>query len=238
MHPALPKLLAVQEKDERLSGLAATLADLTAEGEALDAAEAGLSGQIASAERGLAEATRRRDERAAKLEAQRLHQEKRRERLDQERSPRVAAQLMADLEMARGILAQEESDWIRAEDEVNRHQNSLESYQQQLEALRAEQEPLRSDLAGRTETATAEHDEAVAEREAAAGELDRTLRNRYDRLRKSRNKAVLVAARNGTCTACYTAIPSSRLGHLQADGLLLDGCEMCGAILYVDEVAS
>ncbi len=81
---------------------------------------------------------------------------------------------------------------------------------------------------------------AQAEREKSASQLDRALRIRYDRLRGSRTTEILVPAGNptghATCTACFTAIPRSRIGRLQAEGLLLDGCEMCGAIVYLAEV--
>jgi len=38
------------------------------------------------------------------------------------------------------------------------------------------------------------------------------------------------------CSACYSAIPLSRRGEIRA-GLLVDGCEACGVILYAPEVA-
>ena len=81
----------------------------------------------------------------------------------------------------------------------------------------------------------AELDAAKAERELSASALDRTLRVRYDRLRSSRKTEILVPSTKSICTACYTAIPSSRIGRLEAEGLLLEGCEMCGAIIYLQE---
>lgn len=238
MHPDLPKLLDVQGKDRRLAEINARLAALATERDALDAALEAARNQIVTARRGLEESAARRDEKAAKLEAQRAHQEKRRARLEQERSPRVAAQLMADVELARSILAQEESDWLRLAEEATQREAAVAAAEGRLAELEAEQTELRTDLATRTEAATAEHDEALGERESAAAGLDKTLRTRYDRLRTSRKTEVLVPATNAICTACYTAIPRSRIGQLQADGLLLEGCEMCGAILYLEEVTA
>lgn len=238
MHPELPKLLDVQGKDRRLAEIDARLAALATERDALDAALEAARNQITTARRGLEDVAARRDEKAEKLEAQRSHQEKRRARLEQERNPRVAAQLMADVELARSILAQEESDWLRLAEDATQREAAVAAAEQRLAELEAEQGELRSDLEARFGAADAEHQEAKAEREAAAAELERPLRTRYDRLRASRRREVLVPATNAICTACHTAIPRSRIGQLQADGLLLDGCEMCGAILYLDEATA
>lgn len=238
MHPDLPKLLDVQGKDRRLAEINDRLAALATERDALDAALEAARNQITTARRGLEDSATRRDEKAGKLEAQRAHQDKRRARLEQERSPRVAAQLMADVELARSILAQEESDWLRLAEEATQREAAVAAAESRLAEIEAEQAALRADLATRTEAATAEYDEALGEREAAAAGLNKTLRTRYDRLRGSRKTEVLVPATNAICTACYTAIPRSRIGQLQADGLLLEGCEMCGAILYLEEVTA
>ena len=163
---------------------------------------------------------------------------KRRERLESERNPRVAAQLMADLELARSILAQEESEWMRLAEDATQRTSAVAGAETSLVDLEASQAEARGDLDARQQTAQAEHDVAAGERDLAARDLDRTLRLKYERLRGSRRSEVLVPATNSTCTACYTAIPRSRIGQLQADGLLLDGCEMCGAILYLAEVTA
>jgi len=236
MHPDLPKLLEVQGKDRRLAELASVLAEHEAERTALDEALEAARHQIDASRRGLEESATRRDERAEKLETQRTHQERRRQRLEQERNPRVAAQLMADVELARSILAQEESEWLRLAEEATQREAAVAAAEAQLAEIETEQAAQREELAQRIEAAATEHDAAKVEREAAASELDRTLRTRYDRLRKSRKTEVLVPANNAICTACYTAIPRSRIGQLQAEGLLLEGCEMCGALLYMEEV--
>src|SRR5690606_39397152 len=125
MHPDPPKLLDVQGKDRHLSEVSARRDELAAERAALDAALETARQQIAQAERAATDAAARRDAREAKLEAQRGLQEKRRARLEQERNPRVAAQLMADVEMARSILAQEESDWMRVAEEATQREQAV-----------------------------------------------------------------------------------------------------------------
>jgi predicted nucleic acid-binding Zn-ribbon protein len=238
MHPDLPKLLDVQGKDHRLAETTGRIDALAAERAALDAALEAARNQIASLTRAAADAATRRDEREQKLESQRTLQDKRRERLESERNPRVAAQLMADLDLARSILAQEESEWMRLAEDATQRTHAVTAAEASLVELEASQAEARGDLDARQQAAQAEHDVAAGERDLAARDLDRHLRLKYERLRGSRRSEVLVPATNATCTACYTAIPRSRIGQLQADGLLLDGCEMCGAILYLAEVTA
>ncbi len=238
MHPELPKLIDLQAKDSHLTELAVQLADLAAGAAALDAAAAGARTQVTQAKRLAADALARRTEREAKVEAYRAQQEKRRERLEQERSPRVAAQLMADVELGRSILAQEESDWMRLAEETTTRETAVAATEAALAEVEAGQVEARADLAARTAGVQASHDAAQAERETLAAEVSRPIRMRYDRLRGARGKTVLYPAAHATCTACHTAIPTSRVGVLRAEGILLDGCEMCGAILYLDEAGA
>ncbi len=235
MHPDLPKLLDIQEKDRKLAELTARADAIESEAAALDAAIAQLQQEIDSALHSAGDVARRRDEAEQKLETQRVQHDRRRQRLEQERNPRVAAQLLADLELGRSILTQEESDWMRLADDATSRESAVQQAQERLRSLESEQAPAREELASRRSAMDAELGAARSEREAAAAQLDRTLRIRYDRLRRARNADVLFPADHATCTACFTAIPSSRIGRLQAEGILIDGCEICGAIIYLAE---
>ena len=236
MHPDLPKLLEVQVKDRRLAELDVRAQAILAERATLDALLERARAEVASAERAVNDMTRRRDEAEQKLETQRAQHEKRRLRLETERNPRVAAQLLGDVELGRNILAQEEAEWLRMADDVNARAAVARAAAERLAAAEGEQAGARAEIDGRAAELAGEVAIAQAERDVAAGQLDVKLRLRYDRLRKTRKNEILVPADKGTCTACYTSIPRSQIGPLEANGILIDGCEMCGAIIYVAEV--
>ena len=236
MNPDLPKLLDLQAKDGRVSEIMAQQRAIDAEMAVFDTARDRIQAEIAQATRTAEEIGRRRDEAAAKLEKQRVQHEGRRQRLEQERNPRVAAQLMADVDLGRSILAQEESDWLRLADDASTRAASVAGAKERLAALLAEQETARAAHAVRRAEVDALLAAARGAREAAATLLDRPLRIRYDRLRNSRQVDILVVAQNAICTACFTSIPSSRISTLNAEGVLIEGCEMCGAIIYLPEV--
>jgi len=240
MHPDLPKLLDVQIKDRRLAEIMLRVDEIETERAALDVALDRVRSEIASATRTADDISRRRDELAVKLEGTRVKHEARRQRLEQERNPRVAAQLMADVELGRSILTQEEGEWLRLSEDASARAGAVKGAHERLAVLEAEQNEARAALRDRMAALEGDLVGARGEREASASQLDRALRIRYDRLRGSRTTEILVPAGNpsghATCTACFTAIPRSRIGRLQAEGLLLDGCEMCGAIVYLAEV--
>lgn len=240
MHPDLPKLLDVQIKDRRLAEINGRVAEIESERTALDVVLDRVRSEIASATRTADDIARRRDEVGTKLEAQREKHEARRVRLEQERNPRVAAQLMADVELGRSILTQEEGEWLRLSEDASTRAAAVKGAHERLATLETEQAEARAELDTRRGALEGELTIAQREREQSASQLDRPLRIRYDRLRGSRTSEILVPAGNptghATCTACFTAIPRSRIGRLQAEGLLLDGCEMCGAIVYLAEV--
>jgi predicted nucleic acid-binding Zn-ribbon protein len=57
---------------------------------------------------------------------------------------------------------------------------------------------------------------------------------RYDRLRRARAQSVVVPLSGDACGACFTAVPRNRRSQIRA-GMLLEGCEACGVILYSAE---
>ena len=94
--------------------------------------------------------------------------------------------------------------------------------------------PDRARLEERRAALAGERDAALQEREASASRIDRALRTRYDRLRRSRSAKVVVPLVGGTCGACHTMIPLNRRSQIKS-GAVVDGCEGCGAILYPEE---
>jgi predicted nucleic acid-binding Zn-ribbon protein len=108
--------------------------------------------------------------------------------------------------------------------------------EQKLAALAEAQQPDRRLLDERRAGLQRELDDATQEREESASRIDRQLRNRYDRLRRSRAADVVVPLVGGTCGACHTSIPLNRRSQIKS-GAVLDGCEGCGAILYPPEIA-
>jgi hypothetical protein len=234
MHPELSQLLDLQQKDLALLEVDRRLAALLEEEDALDEELRTEEGKVGAATRAAEDATKRADELQARLEQQRAMQERRKQRLEFVRNPREASELMAELDLARSVLAQQESDWVRAAETAEGLTAKIEETVQGTAAFREGQDPVRAGIAERRNALETERAAAFAAREASAQLLSRTVRVRYDRLRKTRHTEVVVAVSGVACGACYTSIPMSRRSKLR-DGYLLEGCEACGVILYAAE---
>ena len=236
MHADLVKLLDLQAKDSAVVEVERRLEALREEtgvlDQALDKAREGLE----TAKRAAADAARRRDELEQKIESYRVLQERRQQRLEHVRNPKEASTLMAELDLARSVVAKEENDWVRSSDAVTLAQFKAAEEERNVAAVAEGQTSDRERLEERRRALEAELARARQEREESAGRLERPLRIRYDRLRKARSGEVIVPLLGGSCGACHTTIPLNRRSQIRA-GTVVDNCEVCGAILYPPEDA-
>ncbi len=231
MHDDLVRLLDLQEKDMALVEVDTRLLGVVEELEALDQAIRGVQHEADAAGRTAEDAARRRDEMEQKIESYRRLQEQRRKRLEFTRAAKEAATMMAELDLARTVLAKEESDWVRVADQVTAQQAAAAAAQARVAEARAAQQPQRDEVNGRREAIEAERAVALAEREKVASGIERRLRTRYDKLRAQRNRNVVVPMKGAACGACFTSIPLHRRSQLR-DSAGYDWCEACGVILY------
>ena len=235
MHPDLVQLLELQSKDVSLleadKALAAILAELqgleSQIGDAVQAAE--------KAERMLTDAKRRRAESEGKVENFRKMMERGRAHLDQVKTPKEAAAVNIELDLAGSSLAREEADWVKLSDLVAGLEMSARESAERVAALREGQQTERAEIEGRQKAATRVRAAALAERDQVAGSVNRTLRTRYERLRSVRFSNMIVALNGPACGSCFTAVPLNRRSQIRA-GTLIDSCESCGVIIYAAEV--
>ncbi|MGH6885917.1 MAG: hypothetical protein ACREGK_07575, partial [Geminicoccales bacterium] len=143
MHPDLEAVLALQEQDVALVQCDQRLRALEPETRALDE-------QLAAAERALAQARGaiqaaldRRDAMEGKIQSYRTMQEQRRQRLEWVRGAKEASTLMAELDLARSVLAKEEAEFMRSGDAVG------EAERRAAEAERAVQQVREAQAAAR-----------------------------------------------------------------------------------------
>jgi len=236
MHADLVQLLELQAKDGAVAAVERLLGEVGAEVSSLDQALEKVKEGLEAARRAAAEGARRRDELEARIETFRVLEERRRLRLEHVRNPKEAATLMAELDLARSVMAKEETDWVRSAETATQLEARVGEAEQGVSSFEEGQAPERRRLAERRAELQGRLGAALAEREATAARMDRQLRTRYERLRRSRAAEVVVPLVNGGCGACHTAVPLNRRSQIRS-GAVVDGCEACGAILYPPELA-
>src|SRR2546428_3828063 len=107
-------------------------------------------------------------------------QEQRRQRLEWVRGAKEASTLMAELDLARSVLAKEEAEFMRSGDAVTEAERKAAEAERALEEGRARQAPLREALAGKRGPNAAEREPASAERERATAAGGPGLLARYE----------------------------------------------------------
>jgi predicted nucleic acid-binding Zn-ribbon protein len=234
MHADLVKLLDLQTKDGAVSEAERRLEALKVETAGLDQAIQRARDALDAARRAAVDGARRRDELETRIESYRVLQERRSQRLEQVRNPKEASTLMAELDLARSVMAKEENEWVRSAEAVTQLELKAKNEERNVEAVEAAQAAERAQVAKRRAMLEAERDDALRVREVSAGSIDKLLRLRYDRLRKTRPGDVVVPLVGGACGGCHTSVPLNRRSQIRA-GLVLDACEACGAILYPPE---
>lgn len=233
MHPDLEALLALQEKDRAVMASDEALAELEPELHALDEALAAAERALDAARRGVEQAVGRRGELEGKIANYRQMQDQRRQRLEWVRGAKEASTLMAELDLARSVLAKEEAEFLRSGDAVGEAERKVSEAEKAVEAVRESQRAAREALQGKREAIAAEHERAMAARETAAKDVNAQLLSRYERIRRGKAPLAVYALHNGSCGHCYTAVPTQRRVLIQR-GATIELCEACGVLLYAN----
>jgi predicted nucleic acid-binding Zn-ribbon protein len=234
VHPELEALLALQEKDQAVMATDAAAAALDPELQQLDEAHAAAERALAAAQAGIQAALDRRDELEGKIANYRTMQEQRRQRLEWVRGAKEASTLMAELDLARSVLAKEEAEFMRSGDAVTEAERKAAEAEKALQEVRAAQAPRREALAGQREQIAADRERALAERDRAATAVGAAYLGRYERIRRGKAPLALYPLHGDACGHCFTAVPTQRRALIQR-GASIEACEACGVLLYAKE---
>lgn len=236
MQSDLEALLNLQEKDKVITSLEEEIEELNpalSELERrLDEAQAVLEQAEAQAE----EARQERQQLEAKIETYKVMQERRRQKLESVNRAKDASAIMAEIDLARSVLVQEEAEWLRSADKVRETEQRVEEAQGALEALKEEQAPIREELEAKLDGVRSQIDEAQSARKKALKDVENSLAGKYERIRRGRAPLAVYPMHGGACGHCYTAIPLNIRKDLERYGGA-EVCEACGVMIYAQSQA-
>jgi len=230
----LKSLLALQERDQVVAAVQKELDGLQPEEAALDVELEGRILALAAAEQGVAAAAAKRVELEGRIAGYKQMQERRRQQLEYVRGAKEAATLMADIDVARGVLVKEEAELLRGADWVVEAELKLKDEVRAHGALVAHQAEERAALAARRGEIEGRMARAIEARAAAAKGVRAPMLARYERIRRGRTPVVLFPLRQDACAHCNTAVPLQRRQFI-LQGQSIEPCEGCGVLLYVEE---
>ena len=234
MHPDLESLLVLQDADVAVASCDTRLKALEPETRALDEQIQAAERVVEQARAAIQAALDRRGGLEGKIQSYRTMQEQRRQRLEWVRGAKEASTLMAELDLARTVLAKEEAEFMRSGDAVGEAERKTAEAENALDNLREAQMGQREALAGRRQAILAEREAAAVAREAAAKAVNPTLLARYDRIRRGKAPLAVFRLHGSSCGNCFTAVPTQRKALIQR-GATIETCEACGVLLYAKE---
>lgn len=234
MHPDLEAVLALQDKDIALLNCDARLKALEPEIRTLDEQVAAAERVVAQARAGIRTALERRDGLEGKIASYRTMQEQRRQRLEWVRGAKEASTLMAELDLARSVLAKEEAEFMRSGDAVGEAERKTAEAENALQNVRDAQAAQREVLAGKRQEIANDRERAARAREEATRAVNPALLARYDRIRRGKAPLAVYPLHGSSCGNCFTAVPTQRKALIQR-GATIEGCEACGVLLYAKE---
>ena len=234
MHPDLESLLVLQDADVAVASCDTRLKALEPETRALDEQIQAAERVVEQARAAIQAALDRRGGLEGKIQSYRTMQEQRRQRLEWVRGAKEASTLMAELDLARTVLAKEEAEFMRSGDAVGEAERKTAEAENALDNVREAQMGQREALAGRRQAIIAERESAVVAREAAAKAVNPTLLARYDRIRRGKAPLAVFRLHGSSCGNCFTAVPTQRKALIQR-GATIETCEACGVLLYAKE---
>ena len=231
MHPDLVALLALQDDDSAIAGIEARIREVDAQLHVLDRERAVL-GDAAERARASADAEeRKRRDLALKVQEHKSLQDRNLAALDAVRKAREATAALAQIDLTRRVLAQEESDLQALSTRITDLRQSAELHELELAEVDKRQESERAALAERRSALEQEHAAALDKRTATANRVSRSVLAKYERIRGREKARALYALTGAACGRCNTAIPLQRR-NVMAAGRSIEVCEGCGVLLY------
>ena len=234
MHPDLEALLAVQRHDAVIRDIERQKESLAPRLASLDQARKRVEDEIARVEGTLARETERHRALESRIAEHRVRHEKNVEILNHAHRLKEATAAAAQVETARRVLAEEESELLALNRRIIDLRSALAASKSSLEDLSVTQADERAALESEAASIDSRIREATAVRTEASRAVPASLLSKYDRVNSRRRTQVVFPLRNFSCGNCDTAIPLQRRPAMQGSRQI-EVCEACGVLLYLDQ---
>lgn len=234
MNQDLEALLALQADDEVIDGLDAKLRALGPRLAELERRRKAVAEQLAKTEAAIEADERKHRELEGRLTDHKQRQERNLAHLDSVKRMREATAAMAQVEQARKILIEEESELQALTRRIADGHKAIAAHRDALAAEDQEQAAERAVLAEERAKVEDQIAEARATRAKTAARVPKTILAKYDRIRGRRGEQAIFALRGPSCGHCDTAIPLQRRNQMMGTGQI-EVCEACGVLLYATQ---
>lgn len=231
MLEALERLLILQDRDRHIRRVQTELARLGPDREALQARLAGAQAALDAARQRLQQLEARRKQLELEVEAKQELIARYTNQQFQTRKNEEYKALAHEIEQCRTAIRQIEDQELDLMEQGEATQKEIARATEAVKETRAFVEGQLAGLDARQQSLTAELARLQADREALAAAVEPAVRQRYERLLKSRGDNVVVGISHGVCGGCHMRLPAQVVVSCRA-GQELITCTNCGRILY------
>jgi len=227
----LEALLALQADDDVIDGLERKLRALGPRLDALERRRKAVADHLAAAEATVEADERKHRELEGRLSDHKQRQERNLAHLDSVKRMREATAAMAQVEQARKILIEEESELHALARRIADSHKAIAAHREALAAQDQEQAAERDAIAAERATIEGSLAEARAKRNQTSAVVSKSILAKYDRIRGRKGEQAVYPLRGPSCGHCDTAIPLQRRNLMVGTGQI-EVCEACGVLLY------
>lgn len=230
MSSEVEALLALQSDDSRIRELEEQMRALDPRVTALNRKREAAVAALARSRAAVEAEEKRQKELQAMVAQHKQIQEKNLAQFDAVKKLKEATAAMAQVESARRIIAEDESELLALSRRLTELRAVVEGHEAALAEVEEEQSTARDEIARERSEIDGALLSARSDRNSKTGGVSGAMLGKYDRIRTRRPQA-LYPLRGESCGNCDTAIPMQRRNHMSVNGTI-DVCEACGVLLY------
>lgn len=232
MNTELQALLIVQQDDEIIRAIEARRDALAPRLATLDKARKRAADEVSRTEGALERELEKQRGIEARLVEHRIRHDKNVEVLNSAQKLKEVTAAAAQVEAARKVVADEESESLAISRRIVDLRNALAVHREVLERTSSDQEAARSTLAAEIAVIDKELGVARGKRNKSSEGVGKSLLSKYDRVQARRRTIVVFQLHDDfSCGSCDTSIPLQRRLPMST-GAIIEPCEGCGCLLY------
>lgn len=231
MLKTIEKLLILQDRDRKIHRVQDELAHIGPERDALRSKAASTQSQLEAAKTRVKQIESERKRLDLDIEAKKTLIEKYANQQLQTRKNEEYRALAKEIEMAKEAIFKIEDVEITLMEQAEAAQKEMARATQAAAAAKKLVDDQIGLLDAREVTLKKEFATLQSGRMELAGAVDETVRNRYDRLLKSKGDNIVVGINHGVCGGCHMKLPAQNLVTAKSQHEVA-ACPNCGRILY------
>lgn len=231
MLEVIEKLLVLQDRDRRIRRVAAELAAVAPQRQALQDKAAGARAALARARQHAKEIETRRNQLELEIETKKGLIAKYSQQQFQTRKNDEYQALTHEIEMCKEAITKIEDQEIELMEQAETAAKTVTAAEQVLKEAQAVVDAEVGQLDDREKNLQKELGELQSNRGELAAAVGEGALNRYERIMKTRGDNVIVGIEHGVCGGCHMKIPAQVIVHCRAQQELTT-CTNCGRILF------